>query len=46
MRVYRRCGEQYSDVNVKEHDRYGGGSVMVWAAVTVHTHCFSSLPEI
>ena len=36
MRVYRRHGEQYSDVNVKEHDRYGGGSVMVWAAVTIH----------
>ena len=38
MRVYRRCGERYSDVNVKEHDRYGGGSVMVWAAVTIHRH--------
>ena len=25
MRVYRRRGERYSDVNVKEHDRYGGG---------------------
>ena len=36
MRVYRRCGERYSDVNVKERDRYGGGSVMVWAAVTMH----------
>ena len=36
MRVYRRRGERYSDVNVKEHDRYGGGSVMVWAAVTMH----------
>ena len=36
MRVYRRRGERYSDVNVKELDRYGGGSVMVWAAVTMH----------
>ena len=36
MRVYRRRGERYSDVNVKEHDRYGGGSVMVWAAVTLN----------
>ena len=36
MRVYRRRGERYSDVNVTEHDRYGGGSVMVWAAVTMH----------
>ena len=38
MRVYRRRGERYSDVNVKEHDRCGGGSVMVWAAVTMHKH--------
>ena len=36
MRVYRPRGERFSDVNVKEHDRYGGGSVMVWAAVTMH----------
>ena len=36
MRVYRRRGERYSDVNVKEHVRYGGGSVMVWVAVTMH----------
>ena len=36
IRVYRRRGERYSDVNVKEHVRYGGGSVMVWAAVTMH----------
>ena len=36
MRVYRPRGERYSDVNVKEHDRYAGGSVMVWAAVTMH----------
>ena len=35
MRVYRRRGERYFDVNVKEHDRYGRGSVMVWAAVTM-----------
>ena len=35
MRVYRRLGERYFDVNVKEHNRYGG-SVMVWAAVTMH----------
>ena len=27
---------RYFDVNVKEHDCYGGGSVMVWAAVTMH----------
>ena len=36
MRAYRRHGERYSDINVKEHDRYGGTSVMVWAAVTMH----------
>ena len=32
MRVYRRRGERHSDVNAKEHDCYGGGSVIVWAA--------------
>ena len=36
FRVYRRCGEQYSDVNFKEDDCYGGGSVLIWAAVTMH----------
>ena len=38
MRVYSRRGELYSDVNVKEHDRYGGGSVMACAAVTLLRH--------
>ena len=36
MRVYRRRGERNSDINIKEHDHYGGGSVMVLAAVTMH----------
>ena len=29
IRVYRRQGERFADVNVREHDRFGGGSVMV-----------------
>ena len=36
MLVYRRRCEPYFDVNVKEHYHYGAGSVMVWAAVTMH----------
>ena len=32
MHLYRRRGERYFDVNVNEHGRYEGGSVMVWAA--------------
>ena len=31
IRVYRRRGERISDATVSERDRYGGGSVMVWA---------------
>ena len=36
IRVYRRRGKRNHDVNVREPDRYGGGSVMVWAAITTH----------
>jgi hypothetical protein len=33
-RVYRRTGERYSDVCVRERGQYGGGSVMVWAGIS------------
>ena len=33
IRVYRRRGERFHDVNVREIDRYGGGSVMVWGGI-------------
>ncbi len=32
-RVYRRRGERFADNTVIEGDRFGGGSVMVWAAI-------------
>ena len=32
-RVYRRKGERYADADVIEHDRFGGGSVMVWGSI-------------
>lgn len=35
--VYRRRGERYSDACVIERDRFGGGSVMIWAGVSLHT---------
>ncbi|XP_041354587.1 E3 ubiquitin-protein ligase rnf213-alpha-like [Gigantopelta aegis] len=31
--VWRRRGERYDSDNVIQHDRYGGGSVMVWAGI-------------
>ena len=33
-RVYRRQNERYKDCCVQERDRFGGGSVMVWAGIT------------
>ena len=33
-RVYRRQNERYADCCVQERDRFGGGSVMVWAGIT------------
>ena len=36
-RVWRRRGERYEDATVQEHDRYGGGSVMVWGGMSMHT---------
>lgn len=37
MRVYRRRGERLNDDCVFQRDHYGGGSVMVWAGVSLHT---------
>jgi len=34
-RVWRRPNERYCDATVAEHDRYGGGSVMVWAGISL-----------
>lgn len=39
IRVYRRRHERYVDNCVLEHNRYGGGSVMVWGAIN---HRFKS----
>ncbi|MEW8547198.1 MAG: transposase [Candidatus Thiodiazotropha sp.] len=33
-RVWRRRGERYADACVLEHDRWGGGSVLVWAGIS------------
>ncbi len=33
-RVWRRVGERYHPATVQQHDRYGGGSIMVWAGIT------------
>ena len=34
-RVWRRKGERYHDATIEEHDRYGGGSVMVWGGISL-----------
>ena len=31
---WRRRGERYEDVNISEHDRFGGCSIMVWAGIS------------
>ena len=33
-RVWRRKNERFSDCCVTEHDRFGGGSVLVWAGIS------------
>lgn len=33
-RVYRRRGERFADACVRQVDRFGGGSVMVWGGIT------------
>ena len=34
VRIYRRRGERFADVCVKETDRFGGGGVMVWGGIS------------
>ena len=34
QRIYRRRNERYADCCVVEHNRFGGGSVMVWAGIS------------
>ena len=36
-RVWRRTGERHQDATIVEHDRYGGGSIMVWGGISYHT---------
>ena len=46
-RVWRRKGERYHDATIEEHDRYGGGSVMVWGGISLSGICCrkSALPH-
>ena len=39
QRVYRRRGERHSDVCVRQVDRFGGGSVMVWGVIQCSNWC-------
>ena len=34
-RVWRMRGERYADCCVSEHDRFGGGSVMIWTGISI-----------
>uniref|UniRef100_A0A8K9XZR7 Transposase Tc1-like domain-containing protein n=1 Tax=Oncorhynchus mykiss TaxID=8022 RepID=A0A8K9XZR7_ONCMY len=34
-RVWRRCGERSAACNILQHDRFGGGSVMVWGGISL-----------
>ena len=36
-RVWRRKGESYANCAIVEHDRYGGGSLMVWGGISVRS---------
>lgn len=36
IRVWRRVREGLNDGVVREHDRYGGGSLMVWGGISTH----------
>ena len=33
-KVWRMRNERFAEVCIAEHDRYGGGSVMVWAGIS------------
>ena len=35
--VWRRRGERYANCAIAEHDRYGGGSLMVWGGISVRS---------
>uniref|UniRef100_A0A8C7R382 Transposase Tc1-like domain-containing protein n=1 Tax=Oncorhynchus mykiss TaxID=8022 RepID=A0A8C7R382_ONCMY len=37
-RVWRRCGERSAACNILQHDRFGGGSVMVWGGISLGGH--------
>src|SRR4029434_10043444 len=34
-RVWRSQGERYAACNIVQHDRFGGGSVMVWGGISM-----------
>ena len=36
-RVRRRRGERYANCAIVEHDRYGGGSLMIWGGISVRS---------
>ena len=36
-RVWHRRGERYANCAIVEHDRYGGGSLMVWGGISVRS---------
>ena len=33
-RMWRKRGGRFQDANISEHNRYGGGSIMVWAGTS------------
>lgn len=37
VRIYRRRGERYRPDCIVEADRFGGGSIMVWAGISMHS---------
>ena len=37
VRIYRRRGERNSQNCLLQHDRFGGGSIMAWAGISLHT---------
>lgn len=36
VRVWRRPGERFVDATVRQGDRYGGGSVMMWGGISAY----------
>ena len=38
VRVWRSAGECYQACNIIQHDRFGGGSVMVWGGISLEGH--------